>query len=66
MIVTVNHKELELIDSSYLKDVLMVLELPEQGIALAVDNEVIPKTNWAHFRLQEQMKITLIRATQGG
>lgn len=66
MIVTVNHKEVELIDSSYLKDVLMVLELPEQGIALAVDNEVIPKTNWAHFRLQEQMKITLIRATQGG
>lgn len=66
MIVTVNHKDLDLDETSSLKDILLVLELSDQGIALAVDNEVIPKTNWADFKLKEKMKVTLIRATQGG
>ena len=37
-----------------------------QGIAVAVNNHIIPKTNWDHCILNETDSITIIRATQGG
>lgn len=52
---------------------LSLLELLEQlqkaqqsGIAVAVNNTVIPKSNWSSQQLQEQDTITIITATQGG
>ncbi len=36
------------------------------GIALAVNNIVIPKKEWNQTLLQEGDRITLIKATQGG
>lgn len=38
----------------------------EAGIAVAVNNEVIPRTNWQTFIVNENDKITVITATQGG
>lgn len=40
--------------------------LASKGIAVAVNNKVIPKTNWNTFQLTENDTITIIRATQGG
>jgi sulfur carrier protein len=37
-----------------------------EGIALAVNQSVIPRTKWQDFNLMENDKITIIRATQGG
>lgn len=37
-----------------------------QGIAVAVNNTVVSKTNWNNYELKENDKITIIRATQGG
>ena len=36
------------------------------GIALAVNEKVVPKTEWEKFELKENDKILLIKATQGG
>ena len=36
------------------------------GIAIAVNEVVIPKLQWNTFSLKEQDKILLIKATQGG
>ena len=36
------------------------------GIAVAVNDEVIPKNQWTERELNEDDDITLIRATQGG
>ena len=66
MIVLVNHKEVVLDKEAKLISLLEHLQLSAEGIALAVDNCVIPKTNWTDFELKDQMKVTLIRATQGG
>ena len=66
MTVTVNHKEVFLDDSANLVDLLAVMNMPDKGIALAVNNAVIPKGKWDSFTLEESMKITLIKATQGG
>ncbi len=47
---------------------LLHLELPgkQQGIAVAINNQVISKTQWEHTHIREQDNIIIIRATQGG
>jgi sulfur carrier protein len=37
-----------------------------KGLAIAVNNTVIPRTNWNACNLNENDTITIIRATQGG
>ncbi len=37
-----------------------------KGLAVAVNNTVIPRTNWNNFELKDNDTITIIRATQGG
>ena len=38
----------------------------QKGIAVAVNNAVIPKAEWQDKILNENDKITIIKATQGG
>lgn len=42
------------------------LALPERGVALAVNNRVIPRTMWEHTNLHEGDNITIIKAAFGG
>ena len=39
---------------------------PAKGIAVAVNQAVIPKSAWANHSLQAHDQVTLITATQGG
>jgi sulfur carrier protein len=36
------------------------------GFALAVNNKVIPRTKWEEMLLEENDKVIIIQATQGG
>ncbi|RKS95172.1 sulfur carrier protein ThiS [Flavobacterium limicola] len=47
---------------------LLDLEIPEKqnGIAVAINNTVIPKSNWNSHPIQENNDILIISATQGG
>ncbi|ESU23141.1 thiamine biosynthesis protein ThiS [Flavobacterium enshiense DK69] len=47
---------------------LLDIEFPnkQNGIALAVNNTVIPKTHWETTTLSETDDILIITATQGG
>lgn len=47
---------------------LLDLEFPnkQNGIAFAINNSVIPKTDWATTLLSETDDILIITATQGG
>ncbi len=40
--------------------------LEKRGIAVAVNNQVIPKAVWESYKLSENDKILVIRASQGG
>jgi len=42
------------------------LNLPQTGIAIAINEEVISKSNWLTYQLTEYDKILIITATQGG
>ncbi|WP_366186450.1 sulfur carrier protein ThiS [Flavobacterium ovatum] len=47
---------------------LLDLEIPQKqnGIAVAINSNVIPKSNWDHHHLSETDDILIISATQGG
>ena len=40
--------------------------LHKRGIAVAVNNQVVPKSAWSNFELKENDKILVIQASQGG
>jgi len=65
--VSINQQRFQLPEDGCLSDVLVHLQLGQaDGIAIAVNETVIPRTEWAEYRLQEADRIFVIRATQGG
>jgi len=67
MNVIVNNKIVELPDASGITALLEQLKLPSpQGIAIAVNEQVVPKSEWHGCVLKHNDQILLIRATQGG
>ncbi len=67
MNVLVNNKPEELADTATLLQLLTQVKLSHRpGIAVAVNNSIIIQSNWNNFKLNENDKITVIRATQGG
>lgn len=67
MKIYINNQPEELKQSHSVSEILNRLQLPHtRGIAIAVNDQIVPKAIWDMHRLQENDKITLIRATQGG
>jgi sulfur carrier protein len=67
MNIYVNNKLQELAASAKITDALSSLNIPSQkGIAIAINNNVIPRTEWETHILQPDDKVTIIKATQGG
>lgn len=65
MKVTVNNKEMET-GSATLQQLTEELALPIQGIAIAVNNRIVPRTEWADYALTEGISIVIIKAACGG
>jgi len=66
MVITVNNKETELSQGSTIADLAKQLQLPEKGIALAVHNRIIPRSQWTEQTLQPNDSIVIIKAACGG
>ena len=67
MTVHVNNKELDCSAGTTLAQLLQKINVVQQnGIALAVNNTVVPKKEWENFAMKENDKVMLIKATQGG
>lgn len=65
MKVTVNNKEMET-GSATLQQLTEELALPIQGIAIAVNNRIVPRTEWVDYALTEGISIVIIKAACGG
>ena len=65
MNVTVNNKPVET-GASTLKELSLQLELPEKGVAVAVSNKMVPRSEWENFAITEGASIIIIRASCGG
>ena len=67
MLVFVNKQSLDIPENSVLLAALQQTGIVSfQGMAVAVNNQVIQKAKWNEYLLNENDKITVIRATQGG
>lgn len=67
MEVQVNHKSQQIEEGTTLNKLLHNLGFEEsRGLAVAINNEIIPKVQWNDHSLQSSDQITIIRATQGG
>ena len=58
--------EQKVVRDSKLASVLKASNIPSLGIAVAVNNSVIPKRKWESFQLHANDAIVVIQATQGG
>lgn len=65
MKITINGTETE-VKASNLQELSIELQLPDKGVAMAMNNRMVTRANWAETPLQEGAPITIIKAACGG
>ena len=66
MKILVNNRETELTTGNTIADLARQLELPAQGVAIALHNSMIPRTEWNTTVLQANDSLVIIKAACGG
>ena len=66
MNVRVNGERRELDGGTSVADVVRALTDAERGVAVAVDGEVVPRTDWATTPVADGHRVEVLRAVQGG
>ncbi len=67
MKIKVNKREKIMPDNISVSELIKLLSYSDtSGIALAIDEEVIPKAQWDNTKLSDGANITIIQATCGG
>lgn len=62
----VNNKETQLPENATIQALADQLQLPEKGVAIAVNNQMIPRNEWNNSALKENDQVTIIKAACGG
>jgi len=65
MIINVNEKQVEVADATTVAALLDSMGYPERGIAVAVDQAVLPRSRWA-TALSDGARLEVVTAVQGG
>jgi sulfur carrier protein len=66
MNVFVNNEPRILNGKKEISQLVELLGLSTKGMALAVNNTVVSRSEWGTYELKENDKVTIIKATQGG
>lgn len=66
MKVRVNGDELEIPSPCTVAGLLQRLQLPDRGVAVAVDGAVVPRTGHETLELAEGTRVEILRAVGGG
>lgn len=64
--VQVNQKKHQVLENTSLEDLIGKLNIRTNGIAVAINNRVIKKTDWKIKQLQQSDTVLIIKSTQGG
>ena len=65
MKIIINNKEAET-KAANLSELAAELALPAKGVAVAVSNKMVPRTDWEQTSLTEGASIVIIKAACGG
>ena len=66
MQIIVNNKAMEMAEGSTLSALAETLRLPEKGVAVAINNQMIPREEWSTTGLQASAQVVVIKAACGG
>jgi sulfur carrier protein len=66
MTVVVNGEPRELHEGATVADVVRTLTDAERGVAVALDGEVVPRSEWETTTLAPGGQVEVLRAVQGG
>jgi sulfur carrier protein len=66
MKITVNNDTQSINNASSIAEMVTQLNIEPKGIAIAINQTVISKSDWNNTTLKENENITIIKATQGG
>lgn len=66
MRIELNGQGMEIADSATIAMLIKELHLPDRGVAVAVNQKMVPQTEWADQALIENDKVLIIRAACGG
>jgi sulfur carrier protein len=64
--VTLNGEPRELPDGATVEMAVRELAAPDDGVAVAVDGEVVPRGQWATTEVRDGQQVEVLRAVQGG
>lgn len=64
--VRVNGEAREVPAGSTVADLARILDLPDAGVAIAVDDDVVPAARWAQESLRADAQVDVLTAVQGG
>ncbi|MEB3020484.1 sulfur carrier protein ThiS [[Mycobacterium] crassicus] len=65
MIINVNEKQVEVAEATTVAALLASMGYPDRGIAVAIDQAVLPKSRWA-TALSDGARLEVVTAVQGG
>lgn len=65
MKVRINNNEVET-QATTVTELAQEQKLPEKGVAVAISNEMVPRTEWAQRALKEGDDIVILKAFCGG
>ncbi|MBR6973895.1 MAG: sulfur carrier protein ThiS [Bacteroidaceae bacterium] len=65
MDININNKKTS-VTSTNLQELAQEMNLPEKGVAIAISNQMIPRTEWANTPIAEGVDVVIIKAACGG
>ena len=64
--VHINDEQHKFKEDMLLLDVMTSLKIAADGVAIAIDKDIVPKCDWDKTTIKENDNILIIKATQGG
>lgn len=64
--ITLNKKIMNIESGTTLSQLFDLLELDTRGCAVAIDNQIVPRTQWTLTELKSDVDINLFQAIAGG
>jgi sulfur carrier protein len=64
--IIINGEPSEIASGTTVAALLAQLDVPERGVAVAVDAEVVPRGEWETFAIADGARVEVLIAVQGG
>jgi sulfur carrier protein len=64
--VRVNDEPMLFVEGLSLSDLLQGLKRSDQGVAIAVNGEIVPKSQWGEYRLSAHSHVWVFESIAGG